>query len=488
MRRMSNEFPETLVAAEVRESSAGFLWELQSTKMSQASQSALLFQSDTFSSARMRQIGFSIADQALAVGGMFLANVALARTQSREEYGIFALTYSVFTFLAGLHNAVILETYTVYGSGRYKARFAEYAQLLWRSNAWLGVVLTAAISIVWAAFGWAKPAMASPTILGLALACGFLLTGSFVRRTFYIRCRPDLAVRFSLAFFATCAGLLWMAIRVGVLSGFTVFAIAAVAWMVAGVFLARELPGSGAGNVSFTAGEPGYWSEHWRYSRWVLVTALVFQLTNQMYYWLSAGILSVKETGDLRAMVNLVGPVDQVLIAMSFLVLPMMSRRAAARGVAGVLPAWKAYCAGSLVVTGGFAACVNLFGKPAMHILYAGKFDDVAPLLGMLALLPVVMAIGNSMNAAFKAIEKPKLVFYAYVCGGSTTVLLGAPLVTHFGLRGVVYGLLLSAAAYTVSLTVFFLWIVSSKAGERPIERVNCDRNSMLLEKKENEV
>jgi len=79
-----------------------------------------------------------------------------------------------------------------------------------------------------------------------------------------------------------------------------------------------------------------------------------------------------------------------------------------------------------------------------------------------------VMSIGNSMNAALKAMEKPKLVFYAYVCSGSTTVLLGAPLVTHFGLRGVVYGLLLSAAAYTVSLAAFLVWMVSSNAVDSP--------------------
>jgi O-antigen/teichoic acid export membrane protein len=116
-----------------------------------------------------------------------------------------------------------------------------------------------------------------------------------------------------------------------------------------------------------------------------------------------------------------------------------------------------------LLVTGGFAACVNLFGKPVMHFLYAGKFDDVAPLLGIIALLPVVTVIGNTMNAALKAVEKPKLVFYAYVCSGSTTVLLGAPLVTHFGLRGAVYGLLLSAAAYTVALAVCLFATVQSK-------------------------
>src|SRR6266496_4640735 len=114
---------------------------------------------------QVRQAGYSIADQALAVGGMFLANVALARTQSKEEYGIFALSYSVFTFLVGLHDAAILETYTVYGSGRYNARFTEYARLLWRSNSLLGLVLTVTISVIWGVLAWAKPTLASSTIL-----------------------------------------------------------------------------------------------------------------------------------------------------------------------------------------------------------------------------------------------------------------------------------------------------------------------------------
>jgi O-antigen/teichoic acid export membrane protein len=417
--------------------------------------------------SKLKPAVYSIADQALAVGGMFLANVALARTQSKEEYGVFALSYSVFTFLVGLHDGAILETYTVYGSGRYNHRFTDYARLLWRSNAWLGLVLTATISIIWGVLAWTKPALASPTILGLALACGVLLTATFVRRTFYIRRRPDLAARLSLVFFTTLALLLWLSIQTQILNGLSVFLIAAFAWIIAGVFLARELPGSAGHSTQFTKIEPKYWSEHWKYSRWVLVTALVFQLTNQLYYWLSAGILTVKDTGDLRAMYNLVAPVDQVLVAMSFLVLPILASRASTRGMAGLLPVWKAYCLGALLLTGGFAACVNLFGKPLMHLLYAGKFDDIAPLLGLLALLPVIMALGNTMNAALKSVEKPKLVFYAYVCSGSTTVLLGTPLVIHFGLRGVVYGMLLSAIAYTVALGVYFLSIVSSRTAVR---------------------
>lgn len=88
---------------------------------------------------RIRQAGVSMADQALFVGGTFLANVMLARTQTKEEYGMFALCYSVFTFLSALHNAAILEPCTVYGSGRYRDRFSEYLRLMARSNAVVGL-------------------------------------------------------------------------------------------------------------------------------------------------------------------------------------------------------------------------------------------------------------------------------------------------------------------------------------------------------------
>ena len=80
--------------------------------------------------SRLVPVAYSFADQAFAVGASFLANVMLARTQSKEEYGMFALSYSVFTFLAGLHNSAILEPYTVYGSGRYRKRFSEYLRLM----------------------------------------------------------------------------------------------------------------------------------------------------------------------------------------------------------------------------------------------------------------------------------------------------------------------------------------------------------------------
>src|SRR5216683_2291526 len=96
--------------------------------------------------------------------------------------------------------------------------------------------------------------------------------------------------------------------------------------------------------------------------------------------------------------------------------------------------------------------------------------DGLASLAGTLALLPVVMGIGNTMNAALKSIEKPQAVFYAYVTSGVATFLVGIPLVTRLGLRGVVYGMLASAGAYTVALGIAFLAAIHAEGYAGPLE------------------
>jgi O-antigen/teichoic acid export membrane protein len=420
---------------------------------------------DSLSWDRIRQIGFSVADQGFSVGGMFLVNIALARTQTREEYGIFALTYSVYTFLAGLHNAAILEAYTIHGSGRYRENFSAYARLLWRKNIGFAFGLTAVLLLLWRVLAWTVPAFRSRTIPGMALVCGVLLTASFARRTFYIRRRPDLAARFSSIFLAICLALLWVSIHTGTLNGLVAFLILGVSWSIAALFVARESRQSSP-TRDFAEIEPAYWAEHWKYSRWVFVTALVFQLTTQGYYWLAAGLLSMKEVGDLRALYNVVTPIDQLFVAMVLLILPMMSFRYSSSRMAGLAPLWRSYCVGCFVITCGFAAFVNLFGKRIMHVLYAGRFDDIASLVGILALLPVVMGVGNTINAALKAMEKPQAVFYGYLASGAATFLIGLPLIIYFGLRGAVYGMLASAGVYAAALGIGFI-ICSSQAEAR---------------------
>jgi O-antigen/teichoic acid export membrane protein len=280
-----------------------------------------------------------------------------------------------------------------------------------------------------------------------------------LRRAFYLQRQAPFAAKTSFVFFITVACLLWLAAKTSYLDGFSVFVILAVGWITAGATFGRKLA-LGQPEKPFLQIEPRYWREHWNYTKWVLATALVFQFTTQAYYWLVAGFLSAKEAGELRAMYMLVSPMDQMFIALSFLVIPALSARHAAKDIGRFLYIWKRYVLVTLGVTGTFALAVRLMGRHVLHVIYAGKYDDLVPYLFVLALLPILTGIGSAMNNAVIATEKPKLVFVAYVCSGTATFLGGILLVVRFGLRGSVYGMLLSAATFTGALALAFFFLV----------------------------
>lgn len=375
---------------------------------------------------------------------------------------MFALSYSIYTFLTGLHNAAILEPYTVYGSGRYRKRISEYIRLMAHSNALVCVILTACLLLAAVILRVFAPHLGLRALTGLALTVGVLLSSSFLRRAFYVQGQPAMAAKVSFVFFVSVPSGVLLATHFHRLNSFSVFLILAAGWIAGGAGYARKLSISKP-RSEFLQAEPGYWREHWKYSKWVLATAFVFQLTAQGYYWLVAGLLSVNDVAQLKAVYILVTPVDQLYIAANYVVLPALAAHFAAGRMREYFSLWRKVSLTTLCVAGLFAAGVRTAGRSLIHVLYGGKFDGVVPLLFLLALMPLLMGIGNAMNDALKAAEMPRLVFYAYLASGAATFLLGIPLVRHLGLTGAVYGMLFSAATYSAVLALGFLFRVARK-------------------------
>ena len=121
------------------------------------------------------------------------------------------------------------------------------------------------------------------------------------------------------------------------------------------------------------------------------------------YYWLLAGFLSVKEVANLRAMTMIVTPMDQVFIALNYLVLPVMASLYAAHRIGDLVSLWRRYVLAIAGLTACFAFFVRFFGRSMMHFLYAAKFDGLTPLLSTLAFLPIVMGVGYTMTAALQS-------------------------------------------------------------------------------------
>src|SRR5580704_3924000 len=80
----------------------------------------------------VRKGATALADQGLLSGSSFVISVFLARQLSAEEYGAYALAFSVFLFISSFHNGLLLEPMSVFGPASYSDRLRSYLGALFR--------------------------------------------------------------------------------------------------------------------------------------------------------------------------------------------------------------------------------------------------------------------------------------------------------------------------------------------------------------------
>jgi hypothetical protein len=86
----------------------------------------------------------ALLDQGLLSSSNFLVAILLARWLTRDQYGAYALAFSIFLLLAGFHNAFLLEPMSVFGPESYSRCLRSYIKKLFGFH----FVLTLALSLL----------------------------------------------------------------------------------------------------------------------------------------------------------------------------------------------------------------------------------------------------------------------------------------------------------------------------------------------------
>jgi len=400
---------------------------------------------------KYKNVVYSLSDQIFSIGAVFMINMVLARTETEADYGMFVLVYSLFTITSGFHNALIIEPYTVFASGRYKDIFLPYLQYILRINLVVGLFLSLCLLMITAIIWLWFSDFYSSMLLALSAGILFVVSGALFKRVFYVQHDSFSAgVISTLYFISILVGVLYL-VEANILSGMASFILLSIGWVIVSPIFFRKYSVRKY-NGEFIKAYPDYWSKHWRYSRWVLATAVVYPLITQGYYWITAGMLSVESVAQLKAVQNIVLPINLFFISISLLALPRMSLVYQNELLDGLLPLLKKLLfvlVGSAVV---FMFSIWLVGRELLSLIYDDKYNASFELLYIISLVPIFFAIGNAFNDALKAMEKPDWVFKAYVIGGVVTLLVGIPLVEVYGLVGAAWGMVVSAAAYGLVL------------------------------------
>jgi O-antigen/teichoic acid export membrane protein len=387
--------------------------------------------------------GLAIVDQGLIAGSNFLLSILLARWLDREEYGAFALGFAVFILVATLYQALLLEPMAVFGGSDYYPRLRTYLHALVRIHlvATVGIVFALGLSAgVAQATGHANGLPGA--LAGAAIAAPCVLLLWLARRTFYLQYSSSFAVRGSLIYCVLLVGGLFLAHSRGLISSFAAFALTGLSALLSAAVLFLGLHSRlKASDLVLHVRE--VWIRHWNYGRWSLLAAAAMWIPANTFYPVVSSFAGVASAGELKALLNFFNPIFQAYAALSLLLLPYASRTQSEGGNAGTL-AWRITLLGASGTIVYWVAII-LLRRPAFHLLYGGRYMEVAPLL------PVV-ALGSVFENAFfgpaiilRAMEAPKAVFVALLAAAIFCIAVGVPATWAFGVRGAVWSQSLSS-------------------------------------------
>lgn len=394
----------------------------------------------------MTKGGLALLDFGLYSGSNFLLGILLARWMAPEQYGAYALVFSIFILVTFLYQAMLLEPLSVFSGTTYSKNLRGYL----KSNFWLHWGVSAIICVVMAITAIVARSYshtAAMAFAGMTAATPFILIHALGRRSFYLKLSPGPAAFGSSFYCILVVSGSFLIYKLGWLTAFSAFLTMGFAALVGGVIMLFQLqaklePATAEMHLSET------WKKHWEYGKWALGTCIVGWIPTYVYIPLVSKFSGLAVTAELRALMNLGGPVLQTYAALSMLFLPFAARVQGSEGRAGSSALTRKLTA--LFVAGAIAYWIVLIPlrRPLFNLLYAGKYMDASSLLPLFAAETIIWSAALGPAIVLRAMEYPRSLFFANGAASVVAILVGIPATRYFGLRGVIWSMVLANVLY----------------------------------------
>jgi O-antigen/teichoic acid export membrane protein len=413
--------------------------------------------------------GLAILEYGLIAGSNFILGFLLARWMTPEQYGAYGLGFSIFLLLSFLYQALLLEPMSVYGGSNYRENLRGYMRTsLKMHNAISVVIFLVFAGAAFVTFELGKSPALAGALAGLTIAAPCIFLFWLGRRGFYLRISPGPAALGAVLYFVLVMAGVFLINRLHILSSFSAFVVMGLAALVCGIVLMFALrrvlePSTVIPDLRET------WRKHWVYGRWALGSSIVGWIPTYLYFSVVSVFAGIAHAGELRALMNLAGPVLQTYAALSMLFLPYASRIQSKEGNAGTYAlTWRLtalFTVGAIV----YWAAVIPFRTQIFHLLYAGNYSNVANYLPFFAIETIIWSASVGASIVLRAMESPRSMFIANCAASAITFVVGIPATKFFGLWGVVWSIILANSA-ALAITIVLLRRKSLEGGASALD------------------
>ena len=406
--------------------------------------------------------GLAILDQGLISGSNFMVSILLARWLTADQYGAYAIAFGIYMMLTLVYQSLVLEPMAVFGGSVFRTNLRGYVRTLVSIHIVLSVAIFAALLGSWAISHQVSSGSAvTGALAGIAFASPCLMLFSLARRCFYVELSPAPAAAGAFIYSAVVLAGLYLVYQRALLSPFVAFLLLGSGALITGTVLMfgvrSKLTGSGPAP---RLGEA--WARHWRYGRWAFAGCIAGWLPSYIYFPLLSSFTGMAESGQLKALMNLTLPFEQMKGALVMLVLPYAASIAERNGTAGARVLGTRLTLASIVGAVMYWAVIIPLHKPIFHIMYSGRYMDVAYLLPALALGQIFWSATFGPSLALRAMKSPASVFAALGIATLASLVVGVPATWAFGLKGAIWG---SNAADVFSFVALW-WVLRHKLAQ----------------------
>jgi O-antigen/teichoic acid export membrane protein len=411
----------------------------------------------------LRVDALALLDQAVVSGTSFLTAVVVGRSTSPSELGLYALGMFLLVPLYSIHEALIINPYTILQHRPVGTRAERAGSALVFSG--LLSTLTLFILLIYAVVMLAidvKPALVA-IILVCAAVTPFLLLREFARRFSFAHLELSKALKLDIAVaatqFAAVGGLAYS----GRLSSATALAaigtgcgLTACIWL----YVAR-------GNFVVSRNQiRKSMQRNWSLGKWLFATQLAALVERQFSYWALAWILGTAATGIFTACWTVALIANPVVLGLSNIRYAQMTLALEVGGLAALQKeAMRSALVLGVVMT-MFFVTILLTGDDIIRLLYGDDFVGYGHIVTRIALTTLVWAIGAPACNALSTMEHVRVNFYISCTLASLSAILVFPLVNEWGLMGLTYLLLVATICWCTAVWVVFL--VLARAKDRP--------------------
>lgn len=387
---------------------------------------------------RAKQISISLMDQGLYSINNFILNIFLARMISPAAYGEYSVVFSIFLFISGFQNALILEPMSVIGPVKYKNASKEYLIALARINILITVLFSLIILIICYVFSLENIAT---LLIPMAIISPLLLSYWFIRRFCYILQSPAKALIGTSIYSFLLLSITTILSHKSLLNGQNAYYVMGfsglVAFLLTFVLVYKSIKNEESrDSICYLE----IIKTHWDYGKWVTGSAIVFWLNSMVIIPLTALLIGYTEAGAFRALQNFVLPVQQLLIAIGNLLLPSLSILSFKKGIQSLFLRSKKLLLIVLSATSLYGILLYLLRKPLIGFFFPkNNYIQYDWLILFLVFALILDSANQIMSLVLRAIRRPDTIFWSQLGGVFGLLTLGFFMIRRFDLLGAVW-------------------------------------------------